>query len=78
MATPGSAISSGPSSLALAIKAPPPGTTGFTPIGPLWRIEHLFARLGRWRRLARCYEGSVASARTWLAVAAVGYLLGRV
>ena len=51
--------------LKLDIKAKPPGTRGFTPIGPLWRVEHAFAQLGRWRRLARCYEGSEASAKAW-------------
>lgn len=63
--------------LALDIKAPPPGTTGFVPIRPLVKIEHAFAQLGRWRRLSRCYEGSEASARAWLEVASVGYLAWR-
>ena len=31
----------------LDIKAPPKGTVGFTPIAPLYRVEHAFARLGR-------------------------------
>ena len=35
----------------LEIKAPPKGG-GFTPIAPLYRVEHAFARLGRWRRLS--------------------------
>ena len=64
--------------LKLDIKAKPPGTKGFTPIAPLWRVEHAFAQLGRWRRLARRYEGSEASAQAWLEVASMGYLLGRV
>jgi hypothetical protein len=34
-------------------------------------------RPGRWRRLARWYEGSAASARASLEVAAVAYLLAR-
>lgn len=63
--------------LSLDIKAPPPGVTGFVPIRPLVKIEHAFAQLGRWRRLSRCYEGSVASARAWLEVASVGYLAWR-
>jgi transposase len=63
--------------LVLDIKAPPKGTVGFTPIAPLYRVEHVFARLGRWRRLSRCYEGSAASARAWLEVAAVAYLFAR-
>jgi putative transposase len=48
-----------------------------TPIAPLYRIEHAFARLGRWRRLSRCYEGSADSARAGLEVAAPGYLFAR-
>ena len=61
----------------LDIKAPPKGTTGFTPIAPLYRVEHAFARPGRWRRLSRCYEGSAESARAWLEVASLGYLFAR-
>ena len=63
--------------LALDIKAPPPGTSGFIPLRPLVKIEHAFAQLGRWRRLSRCYEGTEASARAWLEVASVGYLAWR-
>lgn len=63
--------------LVLDIKAPPKGTSGFAPIAPLYRVEHAFARLGRWRRLSRCYEGTAASARAWLEVAAVAYLFAR-
>ena len=61
----------------LVIKAPAAGQTGFRPIAPLYKIEHAFAQLGRWRRLSRCYEGSEASARAWLEVASVGYLAWR-
>lgn len=64
-------------SVKLDIKAPPAGTKGFTPIGPLYKVEHAFARLGRWRRLSRCYEGTEASARAWLEVAAVSYMFAR-
>jgi putative transposase len=64
-------------SLALDIKVPPAGTSGFVPLRPLYRIEHAFAQLGRWRRLSRCYEGSEASARAWLEVASFGYLAWR-
>ena len=62
----------------LDIKAPPKGVSGFTPLWPLYKIEHAFAQLGRWRRLSRCYEGSEASARAWLEVASVAYLAWRV
>ena len=61
----------------LDVKAPPKGVSGFTPLWPLYKIEHAFAQLGRWRRLSRCYEGSEASARAWLEVASVGYLAWR-
>ena len=58
--------------VALDIKAPPASVSGFVPIRPLYRIEHAFAQLGRWRRLSRCYEGTQASARAWLEVASAG------
>jgi len=61
----------------LDIKAPPKGSSGFTPIGPLYKVEHAFARLGRWRRLSRCYEGTLESARAWLEVAALANLFTR-
>ena len=63
--------------LTLDIKAPPKGTKGFTPLAPLYKVEHAFARLGRWRRLSRCYEGTEASARAWLEVVCVAYLFVR-
>ncbi len=61
----------------LDIKTPAQGTRGFTPLWPLYKIEHTIAELGRWRRLSRCDEGSEASARAWLEVASVGYLAWR-
>ena len=63
--------------IVLNIKAPPKGSSGFVPLAPLYKVEHAFARLGRWRRLARCYEGTEASARAWLEVACVAYLFAR-
>ena len=63
--------------VALDIKAPPRGVSGFTPLWPLYKVEHTIAQLGRWRRLSRCYEGTEASARAWLEVASVGYLAWR-
>jgi putative transposase len=57
----------------LDIKRPPKGA-GFVPIAPLYRVENVFARLGRWRRLSRCYEGCETSAKAWLEVAAVAYM----
>ena len=61
----------------LDIKAPSKGTVGFKPTAPLYRAEHAFARLGRLRRLSRCYEGTSESARAWLEVAALAYLFAR-
>jgi hypothetical protein len=63
--------------LALEIKAPPKGTTGFTPLAPLDKVEHAFARLGRWRRLSGCHEGTEASARAWLEAVCVAYVFVR-
>ncbi len=64
--------------LTLDIKAPPIGAVGFQPLKPLdIRVEYAFARLGRWRRLSRCYEGTEASARAWLEVACLAYLFTR-
>ena len=50
---------------------------GFRPCLPMWRVEDAFARLGAWRRLSRCFEGSQAGATAWLQVACVGLLAGR-
>lgn len=47
----------------------------FKPIRPLWRVEDCFAELGRWRRLARSFEATSASATAWMQVACVGWLL---
>jgi len=63
--------------LALDIKAPPTGMSGFTPLWPLFKVEHTISQLRRWRRLSRCYEGTTASAWAWLEVAPVGYLVWR-
>lgn len=50
----------------------------FAPIKPLWKVEAAFAALGRWRRLARSFEGCGASATAWMQIAAVGVLLSHV
>jgi hypothetical protein len=61
--------------LALDIKRPPPTCVAtFVPLRPLVKVEHAFAELGGWRRLSRCYEQTVASAKARLEVAAMGYL----
>jgi transposase len=78
--------------LALDIKKPPPapvlppakpggkprkGKCTFTPLRPLYNVEHAFARLGMWRRLSRCYGQTALGAQTWMEVACVAYLCGR-
>lgn len=48
--------------LPLAVKVDPARPqSGFAPLAPRYKVEHAFARLGRWRRLSRCYEGTEAS-----------------
>lgn len=63
--------------LTLDIKAPPTGSKGFVPMKPLVRVEHAFARLGRWRRLSRCFDGTVGSAQARLEVACLAYVFRR-
>jgi len=53
------------------------GTRVFTPLRPLYKVENAFARLGMWRRLSRCYEQTALGAQTWMEVACVAYLCGR-
>jgi len=62
--------------ITLETKSPPPGQ-GSVPIRPLYKVGQTFANLGRNRRLARCFEGTVASAQAWLAMSCVGHLLSR-
>ena len=47
----------------------------FKPLRPLWKVEAAFCDLGRWRRLARSFEGTTATATAWMQVAAVGHML---
>ena len=49
----------------------PPGVTGFVVIARRWVVERTFAWLGRCRRLAKDWEGSIASADAWILIAAV-------
>ena len=53
------------------------GKRVFTPLRPLYKVENAFARLGTWRRLSRCYEQTALGAQTWMEVACVAYLCGR-
>jgi len=58
-------------------QGPAEGHRRLHPDQAFYKVEHAFARLGRWRRLSRCYEGTPESARAWLEVAALGYLFAR-
>ena len=51
------------------------GTKVFRPIRHAWRVEVAHGHLVRRRRLARCFENTVASATGWLHVAAVTEVL---
>jgi hypothetical protein len=53
------------------------GKRVFTPLHPLYKVENAFARLGIWRRLSRWYEQAALGAQTWLEVACVAYVRGR-
>jgi putative transposase len=59
------------------IRLPADPDLRFDPIPLAWRVETVFAQLGRWRRLTRCFEGTAESAKAWLEVACVGYMLER-
>ena len=56
---------------------PRKGKRTFTPLRPLYKVENAFARLGMWRRLSSCFEQTALGAQTWLEVACVAYLCGR-
>lgn len=64
--------------LTLVIKTPPATKPRrFVAMKPLVRVEHAFSWLGRYRRLARSYEDTIASAQAWLEIAACGFLFSR-
>ena len=54
-----------------------PGTVGFVPLKPLWRIERAFAWLCRNRRLRNDYEATTASSQACVQIAAVSFMLNR-
>jgi transposase len=55
----------------------PTGVKGFQLLPRRWVVERTFAWLGRCRRLAKDFEGSVASAAAWLLIAHLRLLTRR-
>jgi transposase len=55
----------------------PPGVKGFQLLPRRWVVERTFAWLGRCRRLAKDFEGSIASAIAWVLVAHLRLLTRR-
>ena len=49
----------------------PPGVAGFVVIARRWVVERTFAWFGRCRRLAKDWEGSIASADAWTLIASI-------
>jgi transposase len=49
----------------------------FTPLRPLYKVENAFAQLGMGRRLSRDHEPTALGAQSWMEVACVAYLCGR-
>ncbi|HJQ23898.1 MAG TPA: IS5 family transposase [Blastocatellia bacterium] len=56
----------------------PPGIKGFQLLPRRWVVERTFAWLGRCRRLAKDFEGSVASAAAWILIAHLRLLTRRI
>lgn len=51
---------------------------GFEPLPRRWVVERTLAWLNRYRRLAKDFEASIASAKAWLLIASVQLLMRRV
>ena len=54
-----------------------PAQRGFQVLPKRWIVERTFAWLGRWRRLSKDYEATVASSRAFLQVAMIALMLRR-
>lgn len=63
--------------LAVEIVKKPVVQVGFAVHKERWKVERLFAWLGRNRRLAKCFEATTQSARAWLYAAAAILMLRR-
>lgn len=53
----------------IEIVARPPGVKGFQLLPRRWVVERTFAWLGRCRRLAKDFEGTIESATAWVLIA---------
>ena len=53
------------------------GKRVFTPLRSLYEVENALALPGMWRRLSRCCEQTALGAQTWLEIACVAYMCGR-
>ena len=51
---------------------------GFQLLPRRWVVERTFAWLGRNRRLAKDFEGTIASAQAWLMIASIQLLVRRI
>ena len=56
----------------------PKGVKGFTVLYRRWVVERSFAWMGRCRRLAKDYEGTLESSLAWAKLAVCRFLMRRV
>ena len=59
----------------LAVKPPPPGNTGFTPVRKRWVVERTNAWTGRSRRNSKDYERTPASAAAMIPISHLHLML---
>jgi transposase len=57
---------------------PGPPARGFEVLPRSWVVERTFAWLGRYRRLAKDFEKTIASAEAWILVASIHMLTPRI
>jgi putative transposase len=59
------------------IVAPPEKGKGFVLAARRWVVERTFAWLGKWRRLSKDYEQTIASSETFIYIAMTGLMVRR-
>jgi putative transposase len=59
------------------IVPPPEKGKGFVLAARRWVVERTFAWLGKWRRLSKDYEQSIASSETFIYIAMTGLMVRR-